>query len=483
MSGVGVSGLIANLPATVTPYPTQDPALELGGYRSVPNAAARDAIPANFRAIGMLIALQDTGVLYQLVGGILNANWTPIGNGTGSAFIIRANLAALASEDNANFPNGCQAYVIAERETYQLDTASALTTYSPLIVARGAGAGKWYRRSRAYVVGNFTMWCQSFGFGALGYTPGQLLVSGATEPDISLNLGPLHATTGQQDILPDASGNLWLAANNGSYTATAIRKYLLQDCLVSGTPTAAVVLTPPPALTEAGGIIFDRFGGLLSANGTHAAGGVTSFVRYGQREYSRTGGSPSLTLTASGAFDTSNQQDQVFDASGNLWVSIAFTNSSGGAAGIIMFTSAQVAAGGAQVPTVFWAGSNFLPTLGGIECLAFDSAGKLWASNLSSGNSIRAWSTAGAVSGNPAPAVTLTSASFSFPYGLAFDAAGNLWVANGANNKVMRIPAASLAVSGVVVPDVVISPVVAQLFSRITFPANPDRRTLPAGAP
>lgn len=75
MSGVGVSGLIANLPSTITPYPTQNPALELGGYRSVANAAARDAIPASFRDVGMEVTLQDTGATYELFGGIANANW------------------------------------------------------------------------------------------------------------------------------------------------------------------------------------------------------------------------------------------------------------------------------------------------------------------------------------------------------------------------------------------------------------------------
>src|SRR6187549_1651536 len=84
--GVGITGLIDNLPGTVTPYPTQNPALELGGYRSVANAAARDAIPANFRDIGMVATLQDTGVSYQLVCGILNANWKA-GSGAPQSFI------------------------------------------------------------------------------------------------------------------------------------------------------------------------------------------------------------------------------------------------------------------------------------------------------------------------------------------------------------------------------------------------------------
>lgn len=75
MSGVGISGIIANLPGTVTPYPTQDPSLELGGYRTVADSTARDAIPANFRVLGMLVTLQSTGVTYQLFGGLANANW------------------------------------------------------------------------------------------------------------------------------------------------------------------------------------------------------------------------------------------------------------------------------------------------------------------------------------------------------------------------------------------------------------------------
>lgn len=75
MSGVGITGLIANLPGTITPYPTQDPNLELGGKREVADTTARDAIPANFRTIGMLVTVQNTGATYQLVGGITNANW------------------------------------------------------------------------------------------------------------------------------------------------------------------------------------------------------------------------------------------------------------------------------------------------------------------------------------------------------------------------------------------------------------------------
>jgi hypothetical protein len=398
--------------------------------------------------------------------------------------IIRDDIADLIARDSASFPNGCEAYVIAERCIYRLETTNPLTTYSPLIIQRGAGSGKWYRISRAYVVANFTIWAQSFGYGALGYTPGQLLASGATEPDIRLNLGPLHPSVGQQDLVVDALGNLWLGANNGSYTATLIRKYNLSDCLVSGSPVASVSIAPPAAATEAGNIVFDKQGNLWSANGTHAAGGLASWVRFGPRGYGISGGSPSLTLTTTGgAGYYSNQQDFLFDNSNNLWFSYGVDGVSG-QAGIGMLTAAQVAAGGAAVaPTVIWTGSNFGPSLGGTENLALSPSGLLWCTKLAGGSAIRAWPIAGAVSGNPVPSITITSLSFSAVYGITFDRSGNMWLTNAANNRLMRIPAASLLVSGAVVPDVIITPVVGQMFSRVRVPNDPERCGVPTGFP
>ncbi len=65
MSGVGISGLIKDLPGTVTPYPVWEDIDGFGGWRSVANVAARDAIPDNFRKIGMVVVAEDTGIAYQ----------------------------------------------------------------------------------------------------------------------------------------------------------------------------------------------------------------------------------------------------------------------------------------------------------------------------------------------------------------------------------------------------------------------------------
>lgn len=91
MSGVGITGLIANLAGTVTPYPTQNPSLELGGFQQTATLASRDLIPANFRTIGMVVVTQDFGIAYQLVGGIANANWQ---------LFCTANSAAVATVAN-----------------------------------------------------------------------------------------------------------------------------------------------------------------------------------------------------------------------------------------------------------------------------------------------------------------------------------------------------------------------------------------------
>ncbi len=64
-------------------YPTHDPFYGLGGFRTVATLAARDAIPAFRRELGMVVHVNDAqpdtapGVFqeYKLIGGLLNANW------------------------------------------------------------------------------------------------------------------------------------------------------------------------------------------------------------------------------------------------------------------------------------------------------------------------------------------------------------------------------------------------------------------------
>lgn len=84
MSGVGITGKIKPKDGGI--FPVFEDTDGQGGYRSVANIAARDAIPANFRSVMMEVALQDTGLTYQLVGGITNAYWR-LGGGASQPFV------------------------------------------------------------------------------------------------------------------------------------------------------------------------------------------------------------------------------------------------------------------------------------------------------------------------------------------------------------------------------------------------------------
>jgi len=384
----------------------------------------------------------------------------------GQTFIIRADLAALTSQDSAAFPNGCQAYAVSAAQT-----------------------GKWYRKSRAYVVGNYTLWCQSYGFGVVGFGPGQQAATSSAEPEIQLNMTALIDNLGnQQGVITDSLNNVWFTVNGGSFTKIDIYKFSLSKCLASGTPTPDLnipILLTGGEQSESAIALFDRVNNALwVADGNHGGIGQTRMRVYGPRAYTSVPSKSSLSILANNPALNSNQQDAVFDGLGNMWCSVA-VSTGGSNGGILMFSAAQLVSGGTVAPAVGWFGSNFTgPGLGATCNMAIGPDNLLWVANFSGSNNVQAWDMTNPVSGNPAPAIVLTSASFNGPYAVSFDPAGNLWVNNGNVNGLMRIPKAQLAASGVVVPDVILTPPVAALTSKFTFPNNPDRvGLLPSGAP
>jgi hypothetical protein len=379
-------------------------------------------------------------------------------------------LAAFVAND------GAQVFVLDQNEFYTLDTGNVFHAFSPLIVARTTGTGRWFRRTKAFVVGNYTLWCESYGTGIVGFTPGQLLASGTKTPDILLSASGLPIN-GVQELITDTSGDLWLTFNDGFFTAVTVRKYLLRDCLSSGAIAPVVVLNvPTPVSTECGTSAFDHASRLWVANGGHGTFGVFSVERYAEADYGATGGTPEATLTIAPSPSTSNTQNICFDHAGNMWASLGFVGSGGGLnGGILMFTPAQLeSAAIGMAPQVSWIGSNFTGTaIASTNGLAVSPDGtQLWCCNYPD-NKIRAWSIVGASSGNPPPAVVLTSASFNKPYTAVFDASGNLWTQNALDSRLLRISKANLGASGSVVPDVIITSTVP--LGTLCFPNSSDR--------
>lgn len=416
---------------------------------------------------------------------------------------IVADLTALAIAPAAS-GTGTRFYVVDQDETYTLYRDNTFHAFSPLIIPSVDG-GNWFKRSKAYVVGNFTLWCAPFGGPEgtgdakyAGFTPGQLTASNAQAPDIVLNLSasinPL--TESAFGLLVDNLGNLWVNTNIG-LASGVIYKFNLKDCLGSGSPTAAVKIPLTfPAASECAYSCFDRQNNLWALAGGHGTFGICVIQKFGPHAYALSGSPvPDITITLPNpggvAPSTSNAQNAIFDSQGNMWISLGFTGSTTGGGsgngGIIMLTAAQLTTTATVTPTVSWTGSNFdgsgiIATSG----LCFGPTGLLWVTDsTSTSNRIRAWNPRGATSGNPAPSIILTSASFNVPSSIVFDAAGNMWVCNDGNSLICRIPKGQLGASGVVVPDVVLSQSgVLNPGNYISFPNNPDRSgLLPSGVP
>lgn len=382
---------------------------------------------------------------------------------------VVTDLAALTAQDIASLPNGFSVFVISEREPYRLDTLNPLTTSSPLIVARGAnaGAGKWYRRSRAFVVANYTLWVQGFNSKnyVLGFTPGQLLASATVTADIILTSA--DNTNSSESAVVDGNGNLWWNIA-GAGAAKGISKIALFDTLQTGAPTATVKIV---AGTANNAVAFDKLNSMWIENG-----GVT-LQKFSAPQYANSG-SPTPIITVIPRIAVGPLNYVFFDDSNNLWAS-SFTGSM-----IVMLAASQLAASSniTQTPMI-WSGANIVGPTG----ICIGPTGLLWAGSYVGGaGTVKAFSPVDPQSSNPAVVIALTSTSFIGVEDLAFDRAGNLWVLNFDNGHLIRIPAASLTASGAVVPDIdiIISTPTGALTSPngMNFSYNPNRSgLLPSG--
>ncbi len=148
---------------------------------------------------------------------------------------------------------------------------------------------------------------------------------------------------------------------------------------------------------------------------------------------------------------------ELFDKSGNLWVSNRLNPNTGGVTNLVAFTPAQLAAGGNQTPNTIISSAAF----GDLRAIAFDPAtSNLWIVE-NQNRQVLGYKAAtlaaasGAVSIDPD--IVISSNSFADPRALAFDANGNLWVCDGTNNQLYKFLAADLTKTGTLAPAIVIS--------------------------
>jgi sugar lactone lactonase YvrE len=238
---------------------------------------------------------------------------------------------------------------------------------------------------------------------------------------------------------PAFEDGLWTASGSNPAILHLDPSQLLADG--DRTPVAAIT-TPSAELSDLNGIAFDTDGTMWIASQDDSV-----LVAFAPATLASTGFRMATTRITSTGGSLSGPTSLAFDAQHRLWVANAENGT------IVRFDRAQLAAGGAVVPSVTISG------LGHPNSLAFDAAGALWASNTLT-NKLFSFSPAQLnTSGFLAPHVVISTLGTTLmgPTGIAFDADGNLWVGNTGNQTLTAFSPAQLATSGSPVPHIVIS--------------------------
>jgi sugar lactone lactonase YvrE len=219
------------------------------------------------------------------------------------------------------------------------------------------------------------------------------------------------------------SGALWIA----DYLSLALG-YGATQLGRSGTTAPSTMIDVQSPGTGTQGIAIDPSGNLwATVNGTIVEYTLAALAAGGKP-------APQVTIMAMGKGNLNYPVGLAFDSQGNLWV----TNVS--ADTISKYTPAQLAAGGAPVPSVVVQLNN--SEFVGQEAIAFDGDGNLWGTAIAGGNGFLLEYTVNqlAASGSPPPAVVLSNAKWGSVSRLAFDQTGNLWFTNCVDIGTFEMP-------------------------------------------
>jgi hypothetical protein len=266
----------------------------------------------------------------------------------------------------------------------------------------------------------------------------------------------------------DATKTLKLAS--GSYAVTADR-VTVPDPIVRSVYTATVSAASEPVVCGGSDV--------AAVSVTYALVPTSNKLWVGSENSDNdTFGYASSSLAATATKDpdviasTAGALPGAFDRDGNLWL----IDSTAGSVGIKRYPSATLAAGGIEAPDIILSGDSLTGGVPGPTSVAFDASGNLWVGVAYSGELDEfAAGQLAASTDSAVPDVQILAVPE--PSALAFDAPGNLWV--GAGNQVIEYTADLLRASGSPTGAVVIDaqtpePVVGALSNVLGLAFNAD---------
>jgi sugar lactone lactonase YvrE len=288
------------------------------------------------------------------------------------------------------------------------------------------------------------------GFGSVGTAVVAATPAGAAKPGAA-SPGPTHVA--QEPQSPHIRANIAGPGPSNVFVTNSTTD------TATGFPTSASGNATPsygvggvstsPNFAEAE--VLDAAGNLWVANGNN------TIAEYAKSALAQSGNPvPVVVLTSTAGRSIDSPSGLAFDSAGDLWVTNSGLSSSGS---VVEFAPGQLAASGNPAPavTISSNGTNIHGPYG----LAFDSSGNLWVFNYSGNTVVKFAANQLGTSGTTIPAVTLTmpgsGPSSCGPNGAAFDASGNLWVPCYSQNEVVEIAQSSLGATGTPIPAVTLT--------------------------
>jgi hypothetical protein len=286
--------------------------------------------------------------------------------------------------------------------------------------------------------GNSNLWTGLQSDGIESFTSGQLKQSGTPSP-VQLNTSPPFVL----GLAFDKSQNLWA---DSDFKVMRFTRKQLKDLKNNPNPNPGVIITSTSSLNDIRGCNFDRNGNLWVVDV-----GADSLNELTKAQLAAGSGdiTPAIVITLSGL---QNPTYVTFDKGGNAWVD----NVGEGITGFAEFSASQLKSSGTKTPAVLISddGSGTLSNLGQI---AFDKKGNLWIPSYDSDIVVEYAKNQLGNSGNPSPAVKLSSAIFDGPGAAVFDSKGNLLITNINSGTIAKFTPDQLTVSGAPIPKIVVT--------------------------